>query len=110
MEIEIQKCLYDAHKASEAIQEFLKNKEFEDYIDDLMLRSAVERQFEILGEALRRIRDRDEKFLEKAINGWRGAISFRNILAHGYDNIDNEIVWGIIEADLSELINIRKKV
>jgi uncharacterized protein with HEPN domain len=62
-----------------------------------------------LGEALRRIRDRDEKFLEQSINGWRGAISFRNILAHGYDNIDNEIAWGIIETDLSILINSIKK-
>lgn len=109
MEVEIQKCLYDAYTASEAIQDFLKDKAFEDYVDDLMLRSAVERQFEILGEALRRIRDRDENFLKQAINGWRGAISFRNILAHGYDNIDNEIVWGIIETDLSTLINSIKK-
>jgi uncharacterized protein with HEPN domain len=39
----------------------------------------VERQFEILGEALKRIRDKDEEFLEMSITGWRGAISFRNI-------------------------------
>ena len=104
MEAEIQKWLFDAHQASLFIQEFLKEKEFEDYHNNLMLSSAVERQFEILGEALKRIRDKNEAFLEESIVGWRGAISFRNILAHGYDYIDSEVVWGIIEDDLPDLI------
>lgn len=104
MEIEIRKWLFDAHQASQAIRSFLKEKEFDDYVEDLMLSSAVERQFEILGEALKRIREKDEEFLERSITGWRGAISFRNILAHAYDHIDNEIIWGIIEDDLPDLI------
>jgi uncharacterized protein with HEPN domain len=104
MEIEIQKWLLDANQASQAIREFLKEKDYEDYTQDLMLSSAVERQFEILGEALKRIRDKDEEFLETSITGWRGAISFRNILAHGYDHLDDEIIWGIIEDDLPILI------
>ena len=111
MEIEIQKWLFDAHQASQAIRKFLKGKNFEDYTEDLMLSSAVERQFEILGEALKRIRDRDEDFLETSITGWRGAISFRNILAHGYDHIDSEIIWGIIEDDLPVLVeSIQKQI
>jgi len=65
MEIEIQKWLLDAHKASQAIREFLQGKDYEDYSQDLMLSSAVERQFEILGEALKRIRDKDDR-------GWKG--------------------------------------
>lgn len=109
MEVEIQKWLFDAHQASQAIREFLKEKNFEDYTSDLMLSSAIERQFEILGEAVKRIRDRDEEFLETSITGWRGAISFRNILAHGYDHIDEELVWGIIEDDLPKLIDSIKK-
>ena len=103
MEVEIQKWLFDAHRASQLILKFLEDKAYEDYLDDLMLSSAVERQFEILGEALKRIRDKDEGFLEVSIVGWRGAISFRNILAHGYDHLDNDVVWGIIEDDLPEL-------
>ena len=109
MEIEIQKWLFDAHEASNAICEFLKEKDFEDYRSNLMLSSAVERQFEILGEALKRIRDKDEEFLETSITGWRGAISFRNILAHGYDHIEDDIVWGIIESDLPQLIESIQK-
>ena len=104
MEIEVKKWLFDAHQASQTIREFLKGKKFEDYSTDLMLSSAVERQFEILGEALKRIRDTDEGFLEISIIGWRGAISFRNILAHGYDHIDDDIVWGVITDDLPDLI------
>jgi uncharacterized protein with HEPN domain len=104
MEFEIQKWIFDAHKASQLIVGFLENKAYEDYLHDLMLSSAVERQFEILGEALKRIRDKDERFLEESIVGWRGAISLRNILAHGYDHIDNDVVWGIIEDDLPDLI------
>jgi uncharacterized protein with HEPN domain len=46
MEIEIQKWLLDANQASQAIREFLKEKDYEDYTQDLMLSSAVERQFE----------------------------------------------------------------
>jgi uncharacterized protein with HEPN domain len=109
MEVEIQKWLFDALEASQAIQRFLKRKDFEDYSHDLMLSSAVERQFEILGEALKRIRDKDQEFLESSITGWRGAISFRNILAHGYDHLDNEIIWGIIEDDLPLLIESLQK-
>ncbi|MCH2154837.1 MAG: DUF86 domain-containing protein [Opitutales bacterium] len=109
MVIEIQKWLFDAHDASQAICEFLKGKEFTDYTSNLLLRSAVERQFEILGESLKRIRDKDEAFLETSIVGWRGAISFRNILAHGYDHIEESIVWGIIENDLPELIRSIQK-
>ena len=109
MEVEIQKWLFDAHQASQAIRGFLNEKDYEDYCQDLMLSSAVERQFEILGEALKRIRDKDEKFLETSIIGWRGAISFRNILAHGYDHLDDEIIWGIIEDDLPVLIGSIEK-
>jgi len=104
MEIEIQKWLLDAYQASQAIRKFLEEKEYEDYTQDLLLSSAVERQFEILGEALKRIRDKNEEFLETSITGWRGAVSFRNILAHGYDHLDDEIIWGIIEDDLPILI------
>ena len=109
METEIQKWLLDAHKAAKAIQGFVSDKEFKDYTNDLMLSSAIERQFEILGEALKRIRDRNEEFLDRSITGWRGAISFRNILAHGYDSIDDELIWGIIEDDLPVLIDSIQK-
>ena len=68
-----------------------------------MLRSAVERKFEVMGEALNRIK-RDEPEVLSHIRDQRNIISFRNILVHGYDTIDNRIVWDVITDDLSNLI------
>ncbi|MDA0350521.1 MAG: DUF86 domain-containing protein [Verrucomicrobia bacterium] len=103
MDDEVAKWLFDALQASKHIRNFVKGKSYEDYRSDVLLMSGVERQFEVIGEALKRVRDRDDVFIGE-IRGWRGAISFRNILAHGYDEIDDELVWGIIEDDLPLLI------
>jgi uncharacterized protein with HEPN domain len=67
-----------------------------------MLRSAVERQLMIVGEALNRLRKIEPEFLA-SITDSRKIIAFRNILVHGYDVIRNEVVWGIIDSDLSTL-------
>ena len=86
------------------IREFVDGMEFENYISDRKTQSAVERKFEIIGEALNRIGRIDGELLEK-IRDYRNIISFRNILAHGYDSVDERVVWGIIEADLDNLIS-----
>jgi uncharacterized protein with HEPN domain len=67
-----------------------------------MLRSAVERQLMIVGEALNRLRKIEPEFLA-SITDSRKIIAFRNILVHGYDVIRNEVVWGILDSDLSTL-------
>ena len=56
-----------------------------------------------MGEALNRIQ-RDDPNLLQHIREHREIISFRNILAHGYDSIDDQIVWDVIENDLDNLI------
>jgi uncharacterized protein with HEPN domain len=96
-------CLHDVLKAAEGIKTFVGKKTFDDYASDELLRSGVERKFEIMGEALARIRRDDPKTLE-AIRNHRDIISFRNILIHGYDAIDDRIVWGVLEEDLPSLI------
>ncbi len=67
-----------------------------------MLRSAVERQFEILGEALGKLAKLDPT-LAARISDHRRIISFRNVLIHGYDTILDEVVWGVIETQLPPL-------
>ena len=94
--------LYDIREAIEAIFLFTENASFEEYEQNEMLRSAVERKFEIVGEALNRIK-RDNPELLESIREHRKIISFRNILIHGYDNIDNRIVWDVIQNDLNNL-------
>ena len=68
-----------------------------------MLRAAVERQFEIIGEALRRLLADDPPTAAR-ISEHARIIAFRNILAHGYADIDDQIVWGIVESKLPTLL------
>lgn len=69
------------------------------YSRDLLLRSAVERQYEIIGEALVKLRKHNPAILSQ-ISESEKIIGFRNILAHAYDIIDDSISWSIIEAKL----------
>jgi uncharacterized protein with HEPN domain len=97
------KNLYDMREAAAAIFRFVRGKTFDDYEQDDLLRSGIERKFKMIGEALNRIRRDDPTSLDK-IREHRNIVSFRNILAHGYDSIDNRVVWGIIEEDLGTLL------
>jgi uncharacterized protein with HEPN domain len=67
-----------------------------------MLRSAVERQFEIIGEALSQLAKADSRCAER-ISEYRRIIAFRNILIHGYAELDTRLVWGVLEAKLPVL-------
>ena len=64
----------------------------------------MKRKLKIIGESLNRIK-RDEPELLQQIPEHRDIISFRNILVHGYDTIDDRIVWGIIEEELGALLD-----
>ena len=103
MKDEILKHLYDIREAALAISRFVSGKTFDDYDQDDLLRSGVERKFEIIGEALNRIR-RDNPTLLDKIREHRNIVSFRNILAHGYDSLDNRIVWDLLKEDLGNLL------
>lgn len=103
MKDEIRAHLHDIREAALAVKSFVAGKTYDEYINDEMLRSAVERKFEIIGEALNRISKECPDCLEK-IRDHRDIISFRNILIHGYNSIDDRIVWGIIEEDLDRLL------
>ena len=103
MKDEILAHLHDILQAGRAIKEFISGRTFEVYVSDELLHSAVERKFEVMGEAINRIK-RDEPELLLQIRNHRDIISFRNILVHGYDAIDDRIVWGVMEEDLDSLI------
>ena len=68
------------------------------------MRQAVERNFEIIGEALNRINKIDSETSSR-IGDLPRIVAFRNILAHAYDMIDHEIVWGLIKADLPIILS-----
>ncbi len=102
MDLQTKKLLYDIEQAVALIVEFTAGREFEDYAASALLRSAVERQFEIIGEALNRLKRIDEETIERITDHQR-IIGFRNILAHGYDVVSDEIVWDIVKNRLSVL-------
>ncbi|HVT80573.1 MAG TPA: HepT-like ribonuclease domain-containing protein [Phycisphaerae bacterium] len=69
---------------------------------DKQLRLAVERAFEILGEALTQIRKISPETAEK-ISDYRAIISFRNVLIHGYSTVKHDITWDIVQTELPTL-------
>ncbi len=97
------KCLYDVKAAAVAILTFTKEKTFEEFAREDLVRSAVERKFEVIGEALRRIRDDDPDFFEKIEFG-HDIVGMRNRLIHGYDAVDEVIVWETTEVYLPRLL------
>jgi len=103
MSPEVKELIEDVLRNGEVIREFAREHDFEGYCQDAKTRLAVERSFEIIGEALNRIKKIDQDVLE-SIRDYRSIISFRNILAHGYDHIEDRIVWGIIQTDLETLL------
>jgi uncharacterized protein with HEPN domain len=102
MELEAKKLIYDLDQAIDLIINFTDGKRLADYQGDVLLRSAVERQFEIIGEALNRLKKVDPGMLAR-ISDYGRIIGFRNVLVHGYDIISDEIVWDIVETKLPGL-------
>ena len=110
MDNEIKKHLFDIKESIDSIESYLGDKrDFNVYMSDKMLRRAVEREFEIIGEALNRI---DKIDSEINITSKRQIISMRNRVIHGYDKIDDEIIWGTIVRHLpilkKEINNLMK--
>jgi len=103
MRLEAKKHLEDARCAAELVVEFTTGKTRSDYEDDVLLRSGVERQFEIIGAALNRLRNEAADVSEQIPNH-RRIVAFRNILIHGYDVVDNDVVWDVIQGDLPVLL------
>lgn len=101
MEIEIKKLIFDIKESIYSIENYLgEERDFSIYMSNKMLRRAVEREFEIIGEAMNRIEKIDSTI---NISSKKQIINMRNRVIHGYDKIDNEIIWGIIVRHLPTL-------
>jgi len=103
MQPEAKTLLLDIQNAARLIFRFTQGRSFEDYENDPMLRSAVERQFEIVGEALNQLM-KIAPAVASQVADHRKIIAFRNILIHGYAVVEDELVWGIVETKLSALL------
>jgi len=103
MRPESRKLLEDIRQAGALLEKFAQGKTFTDYIEEPLLRSGIERQFEIIGEALRQLASTERDIAEK-ISHYRRIISFRNVLIHGYAVVDDRVVWDIIQDNLPDLL------
>jgi len=95
--------LHDAIKACEQIAAFTSGVNLKSFLADAKTRSAVERQFEIIGEALNRLKRSDETLLA-GIHDAHAIIGFRNVIAHGYDVVDDKIVWDTVQRNIPALL------
>jgi uncharacterized protein with HEPN domain len=102
MHADARKLLWDALQAADRAAHFAHGKTFDEYLADDLLRSGVERQLAIIGEALGQLR-RVDPATAATISQLSRVVGLRNVLAHVYTSVDSRIVWGIVEADLAAL-------
>lgn len=94
--------LNDIQTSVELIDGFIQGFDFEAYKKRLLVRSTVERQLMIIGEAVSQL---SKLFPEEAakLGDVSVIVAFRNRLVHGYSAVDNAVVWGVIQDDLPSL-------
>ena len=109
MNAEAKKRLLDALSACAAIRQFTKHADFPAFESSLLLRSAVERQLEILGEALGKAAE-SEPDMEMQLPELRRIVGLRNRIIHGYDSVDDEIVWDIAQTKMEPLERMLQRV
>ena len=106
MDNKLDTFLFDILKAIEEIDSFFTadSKNFDDYIKDVKTRRAVERNIEIIGEAINRITKQYPNIL---IENSRNIVGTRNKIIHSYDNISDELIWSIV---INHLPGLKKEV
>lgn len=110
MDNRIKKYLFDMLTSLNSIESYIGEvKDFNIYQKNKMLRRAVEREFEIIGEAMNKINKFDNSV---PISSKERIISMRNFIIHGYDKVDDVVVWGtvikhlpILKDEITELLN-----
>ena len=101
MKPDIKKHLYDANVSINSIFEYLGDKrDFTEYLNNKLLRRAIEREIEIIGEAINRALKQDP---DLQIENARRIVDTRNWVIHGYDKVDDVIIWGIVVNHLPKL-------
>lgn len=97
--------IWDALQAAEAALSFVEGIDEERFHNNLLVRSAVERQLEILGEALNRLRRTDPEVAD-TVPHIHKIIAMRNVLAHEYGVVDYSLVWSVVSKRVEPLIII----
>jgi uncharacterized protein with HEPN domain len=102
MQLRVRALLHDIQQAIGLIDRFVLRKDFEDYTGDPMVRSAVERQLVIIGEALNQM-TRLAPTIAAQVSEYRRIIALRNILVHSYAKVDDRVIWSIVNDKIPRL-------
>ena len=102
MRPETPKLLEDIRDQAQFIVDDADGKTWESFQRDRRLRQSIERGFEVIGEAMRRL-ERQDPSVAGRITAYRQIIAFRNVLIHAYDVIDHAEVWRIVQTSLPTL-------
>ena len=104
MDERVEKWLYDIRFAIEEVDSFFNEngKTFEAFRQNTLLKRAIERNLEIIGEAVNRILSKDENI---AIENAKKIVGLRNHIIHSYDSISDEVVWAIVINHIPKLKN-----
>ncbi|MBU0609413.1 MAG: DUF86 domain-containing protein [Armatimonadetes bacterium] len=97
------KHLFDIKRSCEAVMDFMADRSLADLQRDRLLRSGVRYELQSIGEAIVRMRHASAD-LGQMIAQWRRIISFRNLLVHGYDVVEETIVYAIATRDVPNLL------
>lgn len=92
-----EKLLKDIEISIQEIEDFSSGRCYKDFLADRLLQAGIERELEIIGEALHRLERIDNERLQTRIPEYRQIIGLRNIIAHGYDIIDLDSIWDVIQ-------------
>ena len=94
--------LDDILNAGEKILRFSEGMNFQQFMEDEKTQDACIRNFEIMGEASKYISE--ETMISNPEISWRKMAGYRNLLIHEYFGVNLEIVWDIIENELTDTI------
>ncbi len=103
MQRDFETYLWDMHQAGVDILRVTSGKCEEEYLGDRDLRRIVERNFEIIGEAIAQCRLRHPEQIN-SVGETEKIVAFRNRLAHAYHSIDDSFVWTVVQVNLTPLI------
>lgn len=103
MQPDTAKLLEDVRDAGSFVIQVTQSLTQKQYENDRLVRQAVERNFEIIGEAINRLSKTDPE-TARQVGEVPRIVAFRNLLSHGYDIVDHEIVWHVIQDELPPLV------
>ena len=109
MDNEIKTWLYDILQSINEIESYYEDKprKFEEYVSDIKTKRAIERDLEIIGEAVNRIIKKDKDF---QLDHAEKIIGTRNRIIHGYDKVSDDLIWSIVINHLPKLKEEVKRV